>query len=338
MGKQKLKNIVYRYFSLCRYLIHRKHLVIGGFTHRWCSVPVPANYPLQSQTHPSILALPQVWNNFQYWLATTPYPMGLTCFENPCLYHAAGDLNQVPSIFEAEKNPIVPPLENSKAFNSDVELFFKEDKLYLLNRVNYGPHYERELDVYISENAKEWKGPIFVMGTQDPATHFISPSILSRNGHIYLYTLNSEVDAVKNGLCGGIDIWEGTTFETPDFKPYALGEFLNLNRGIHPWHCSLFPYKNKLYMIFCGRDYRKKTITAQMETYLAVSDDFINFTIFEKPIIKHIKTYRPSAFVDAQGVLNLYFSVVGYVNLKKADRSIGLTSIPMETLLKLVQP
>ena len=59
---------------------------------KWCSVPGPSidahkgadmsftdsqveKYG-QSQTHPSILYIPEGWNGHKFWLVTTPYPSG----------------------------------------------------------------------------------------------------------------------------------------------------------------------------------------------------------------------------------------------------------------------
>ena len=70
----------------------------------FCSVPVPpinnhkggefnftdtqiSKYG-QSQTHPSIVYVPEGWNGHQYWLVSTPYPNAIGEFENPCIYYA----------------------------------------------------------------------------------------------------------------------------------------------------------------------------------------------------------------------------------------------------------
>lgn len=89
-------------------------------------------------------------------------------------------------------------------------------------------------------------------------------------------------------------------------------------------------------MLFCGRDHKQKTFRSPMETYLAVSEDYQNFSIYEKPIVAHIKTYRPSAYIDGDR-LHLYFSVVGYVDNFHEDRRIGYTCLNMKELLQLLQ-
>jgi hypothetical protein len=70
-----------------------------------------------------------------------------------------------------------------------------------------------------------------------------------------------------------------------------------------------------------------------METYLAVSGDDIHFKIFSCPIVRHLKSYRPSAYIDEQGVLQLYFSTIGTFLKDGSDRNIAVTSIPFDELL-----
>lgn len=66
--------------------------------------------------------------------------------------------------------------------------------------------------------------------------------------------------------------------ENPVFEEVKGGSFLNKAQvKIEPWHCCLFEYEQKLYMLFCSRDHKQKSFRSPMETYLAVSEDYHNF-------------------------------------------------------------
>ena len=74
-----------------------------------------------------------------------------------------------------------------------------------------------------------------------------------------------------------------------------------------------------------------------METFLAVSEDDINFKIFKSPIIRHLKSYRPSAYIDGQGYFHLYFSITGMFLKDGSDRNIAVTSLLFDDLLDELQ-
>ena len=73
-----------------------------------------------------------------------------------------------------------------------------------------------------------------------------------------------------------------------------------------------------------------------MYTYLAISEDYINFFIYKEPIVRYLKSYRPSAYVDDSGVFHLYFSIIGCFLRDRSDRNVARTSIPFDYLLNII--
>ena len=121
------------------------------------------------------------------------------------------------------------------------------------------------------------------------------------------------------------------------FRFSSNGCFLNQEEvGVEPWHFDLFEYEHRLYMVLCARDRNKRTLRNPMYTYLAVSDDYINFFIYKNPIIRYLKSYRPSAYVDDSGIFHLYFSIIGSFLKDHSDRNIARTSIPFDYLLNMI--
>ncbi len=313
---------------------YRERVVIGNRTYKWCKIPVPDSYPKQSQTHPAILYIPNGWNQYTHWLATTPYPNSDIRFENPCIYRANQENDIIPSCYSPIlKNPILPH-PGGKAYNSDPELFIHENTLYCIVRENENKHYLREIKLMSSIDGETWTNPKTIYHSNDEDRQLLSPSYIKTENKHQIYFLNGDAGIGKHGRCTGIEIIESEDLATDSFKFVNKGTFTNSKEtGIEPWHFDLFEYKNCLYMILCGRNKKKKTLRNPMETFLAESTDRINFHIFEKPIIRHLKTYRPSVYVDDKGVLQIYFSTIGaYIN-DKSDRNIGITSIPLEELL-----
>ena len=324
----KLKKTVQSILDKYDYLRYKDKVVIGNHKYHWCSIPVPDSYPKQSQTHPAIVFSPEKWNEFSYWIATTPYPDEDIKFENPCIYKSNDSVNFLP----VNKNPILDYPGNN-AYNSDPELFLHEDKLYCIVRENENEKYLREIKLLSSSNGNDWTLPKTIYVSNDENRQLLSPSYIKRNGKHFIYFLNGDAGIGKNGKCTGIEIIESENLS--DFKLFSSGNFTNKNEvKIEPWHFDLFEYENRLYMILCGRDKNKTTFRNPMYTYLAVSDDYLNFSIFSKPIIRHLKSYRPSAYIDDLGGLHIYFSIIGSFLKDNSDRSIGYTSIPFEGLLR----
>lgn len=318
------------------YLLYRRKVIIGHQLFFWCKIPIPVNYLQQSQTHPSILYIKQGWNGATHWLGTTPYPNAWVEYENPCIYYAASRGENAPVDFTPiEKNPILDWPGGSR-FNSDIELFYDNNILYSIIREYDDKSLRKILKVQLSSDGQQWSEARPFFETNNPEQELLSPSIIRYKNKLRLYCLNGNAGISKKGKCTGIDILEGDDLVLPVFKEIDGGTFLNKDQvKIEPWHCCLFEYEQRLYMLFCGRDHKRKSFRSPMETYLAVSDDYRNFYIYEKPVISHIKTYRPSAYVNGDS-LHLYFSVVGYIDNFFEDRRIGYTCLNMKELQLLL--
>ena len=328
----RFKNIIQRVLDNYDYICYKNKVVIGNQKYQWCSIPVPEGYPKQSQTHPAIVFSPEKWNEFSYWIATTPYPDEDIKFENPCIYKSNDSVNFLP----VNNNPILDYPGNN-AFNSDPELFFHNSKLYCIVRENENANYLREIKLLSSSNGNDWTVPETIYVSNDEERQLLSPSYLKRDGKHYIYFLSGDAGIGRDGKCSGIEVIVSENNDPTDFKPFLTGNFINKDEvKIEPWHFDLFEYRGRLYMILCGRDKNKTTFRNPMYTYLAVSDDYVNFSIFPQPIIRHLKSYRPSAFLDDSGILHIYFSIIGSFLKDRSDRNIGYTSINFRNLLEKI--
>jgi hypothetical protein len=318
-----------------KWTIHflRKQIVIGGKAFSFCEIPAPVGYA-QSQSHPSILFFPNKWQGYSHVLATTPYPNADIRYENPCLYYAS--CKDSPTVFNPNpNNPVISPPPDIKAFNSDPCLFFEKNRLYLLNRKCERIPDLREIEVCYSDDGRNFSVPKTIITSKADEKELLSPSIIRHENKMKIYFLDGNAGISKNGRCKGLEIYEGSGFEHSDFTYFKKGQFLNSEElGIEPWHFDLFEFGKKLYMVFCGRNRHQKSLRNPMNTYLAVSEDYQNFRIFATPLVRLLKTYRPTAYMDEKGILHLYFSVVGKIAKDKSDRAIALTKFNFQELLK----
>ena len=313
------------------YIRYKKRVVIGNIEYYWCDIPVPIDYPKQSQTHPSICFFSEKWRGYSYWLATTPYPEERIEYENPCIYHS----NDPAVFYPINQNPILKH-PGGAAYNSDPELFLFEDRLYCIVRENENSHYLRDIKLLNSPNGQEWSKPITIYSSNEENRQLLSPSyVRCREKHL-IYFLNGDAGIGRNGKCTGLEIAEADDLDA-SFRFFCNGHFLNQEDvKIEPWHFDLFEYNNRLYMVLCARARNSRALRNPMYTYLAVSEDYINFHIYKKPIIRYLKSYRPSAYVDDKGVFHLYFSIIGSFLKDHSDRSIAWTSVNFNKLLSLI--
>jgi hypothetical protein len=329
-----IKYLLQLIFDKYLYWVYGKKIVIGSRAYQWCTIPVPLHYPRQSQTHPSIIFIKNKWKGATHWLATTPYPDSRIEYENPCIYYSKGE--DITQFIPIENNPILPYPGGDK-YNSDVELYFEDDKLYSIIREYNHQTLSKEIKVQVSADGQIWSAPYTLFATLDRDMELLSPSILKYKNLFRFYCLNGNAGIYKKGICTGINIWEGKSLTNPEFYPIAIGIFLNKEEaGIEPWHCDVFEYAGKVYMVLCARDTKKITFRSPMKTYLAVSENYQDFFIFPQPLIRHIKTYRPSAYIDGK-YLHLYFSTIGWYRNDNSDRNIGVTCFDMNELLKELQ-
>lgn len=323
---------------------------------KFCSVPIPeinahknsefdftveqiSNYK-QSQTHPSIVYVPDGWNGHKYWLATTPYPAAVGVFENTCVYYGDEDADgNPPTVFHpisggvangeytVTTNPIVK-VDSTNTVNSDCDLILLNNIMWSISRHNNDKHkvYSQK-----SVDGMAWtpRGtiPVWSDDIQPYGAELVSPSLLLENGEIKAYCLKGSVGATtpdyenNKGLCFGLDILKGTTLEgSGDFAYHQRGVLYG-NRKIEPWHFDVFKddTTGKYYAIMSASN--RNFDTTGLKTYLAESDDGVNFYMYGLPLIQVHNQYRPTAFIREDRKLVLYFSTYGYPtkDLVKAD-------------------
>lgn len=297
----------------------------------WCTIPVPSSVPVQSQTHPSVVYIPDTFMHSTIWIATTPYPKGNIAFENPCVYF--NNRSSYIHFSPIKSNPIHDRPLAPNAYNSDVDILYFNHRLYSIVRECWNGKYAREIKVQSSMDGQKWSDAVHVYSSNDvKGKELLSPSIIYYDNAFYIYHLNGNSGNDPTAKCLGIEIMKGSNLDNPDFKFYQAGRFLNQDTlQIEPWHFDLFIYKRILWMVLCAPDHSHGP-TTKMFTYLAYSNNFADFTILEKPLVSDHSTYRPTAFIDENGVFYLYFSILD--SPEGDGRAIGVKKCDFESLLQ----
>lgn len=323
-----------------------------------CSLPLPKGYP-NSWTHAGIEYVKDGYNGYQYFLTCSPYPSYNDDYENPMFYYAnSRDGNLPPISFIAyQGNPLQE--DPGDGYNADPDVIFVDSNLYVINRP-----YLRPDSLWVNIQKCNIESGCFTFGNptllydnkQEPHnfkfdTSFkqtlIAPSIIKYGDEYRIYHLatNSYND---NTDCKGVVVMVSDTIDGERaYNYYKSGTISNFNAK--PWHFDVFKYKDKLYAVICAYVHPKSLFLANVPIvarfvshertcyqYLAVSDDGINFNVFNKPLTK-VNSYRSSAFVREDGMFVLYISTLGYKpqgNISEDGRNIMMAYKPFEQVLK----
>lgn len=341
----------------------------------YCSVPVPvinahkdpdysfdftaaqiAGYG-QSQTHPSIVYIPEGWNGHKYWLATTPYPNALGVFENPCIYFGDEDENgNPPRVFTpisgtangnytVVNNPVVKVPSNTTT-NSDPDLYFDPDGnngngvLYLYSRNNNTVPMRGFIQESIDGQSWTKRDNSLYMDMNG------QPSVINLHGNILILGLTpaqskySPSDGYINGSSRAIfDIWKGTSMRVDSFERDGYACFTG-KHSIGAYHADFFKDENtgKYYMIAACTNFGMPSPydnSWKFQVYLAESEDGYNYYMFSRPLLANCTKvegyYRPTAFVrPSDNMLIIYWCTIEYCSPNASLYPNGAADVPVD--------
>lgn len=316
-----------------------------------CTLSNPSGYP-SSYTHAGIVYSQNGYNGYHYFFSQSPYPSGNEDWENPCFYYANAREGNLPPInwIAYPGNPLQEDPDAgtspSNAFNSDPDILFFNGDLYISNRIyQRSPRYQctNVQKCTISGGGFTFSDPVVIFDITTPPGNFgypieyygamTSPALIVKDNKIRSYNLvtNSYNDGTP---CRNLVIMEGTDLVTPmNFSLLKYGSILGNNA--EPWHIDVFDYKGKLYAILsCIVD----GIKGNAYNFLAVSEDWENFRIYDKPL-SDIMSYRSSACVREDGMFILYLATLDYKpigNISADGRNILCGYMDFEELLKKI--
>ena len=342
----------------------------------YCSVPVPpinahkdpdytfdftaaqqADYG-QSQTHPSIIYVPNGWNGHKYWLASTPYPKGMGVFENPCIYYGDEDNDGNPpriftpisgvsdGIYTIINNPVVKVKSNSQ-INSDPDLYFDAEGnggngiMYLLSRFNSVVPQRAYIQKSISGQAWTKRDDnAYMEGLSQPSMIKVGEDVLILGLQVADYKYNPSSGYINANSRGLVKIWSGNPENVASFTQNKGYLYFNGKLAIGPYHADFFKDEStgKYYMIAACTDHELPapySNSSRYSIFLAESDDGYNYYLFARPLLapcsKCSNYYRPTAFIrQSDRTLVVYWSTVAGI-INEADQfPNGASDIPVD--------
>src|SRR5215467_11448586 len=144
--------------------------------------------------HPDIAYIPEGFGSqkWRYWMVCTPYPYGNDYFENPEIFASSDGLTWF--VPKGLQNPVVPSPTNSGDHNSDPELVFRENELWLFYRLTLRSKVPRKVadehKIYLmkSLDGVRWSAAIEVL-TENSGTQLLSPAVVHDGTQFLMWTI-----------------------------------------------------------------------------------------------------------------------------------------------------
>lgn len=290
---------------------------------------LPTAYNTVETTHPSVVAFPEKWHGYKYWMAVTSYPKGDAAKENPHIFgsndlvtwEAANDL----------KNPLDEPKskefdqdDNPKQYDSDTHIVYNQEKDRLEVFWRYVDDIKDEAIIYRADtlDGKKWSDKKITNRGPRKTDDWVSPAFVKdETGYKVWYVAN------------GYRIWyresqDGHTWTKPvEVKvPYE-----NKQANMHHWHLDVQKIDGKYEMILVGskQEGEKPDLEERhvMNLYHSTSADGKNWSDLKAIIYPSQKKeawdgrgiYR-SCFIKENGKYYVFYSGIGFDD----TRGIGL--------------
>lgn len=178
--------------------------------------------------HPKVLYFDKGWRGYEFWMAYTPYPLGKTDAENPCIAvsHDGIDWFCPPQL----QNPLA--FAPKDGYNSDTHLVYNEerDELEVWYRPYDIPSATDGIVRRISSDGVNWSEVETVFPTHTDKGMRLSPAVWIENG-IYRLVYSNAND---------LYLTEGTM--SKDGWIWSEPQTLDVNWGdLSPWHQDIIP-------------------------------------------------------------------------------------------------
>lgn len=214
----------------------------------------PQHYPtlLNIQTsegtgqacHPDVAYAPEGFGKerWRYWMACTPLAYGNFVFENPEIFASHDGISWV--IPEGGRNPIVPSPDGAWNYNSDPDLLFVDQKLWLYyreTRRTSGPSLHRILLV-TSEDGAQWTSPREVLEESGDPALLMSPALIHQDSVFHMFSVGQTSNGYQLARRESAD---GVAWSSPVCCSVA-----GLPEDRELWHLDVIREEDRLSAIF----------------------------------------------------------------------------------------
>ena len=205
---------------------------------------IPTSEGTGQAVHPDVAYAPEGFGKerWRYWMACTPYPYANFVFENPELFASHDGITWV--IPEGTRNPIVPTPPGAMDHNSDPDLLFVDQKLWLYYRETRrgSMPFEHRIFLVTSEDGVQWTSPReVVLDASDPAG-LMSHAIIRQDSVFHMFTIGNTSTGFQLSRRESVD---GLTWSQP-----VICSVAGVPAGRQIWHLDVIRETDRLSAIF----------------------------------------------------------------------------------------
>lgn len=183
--------------------------------------------------HPDVVHIPGGFGvkNWTYWMACTPYPYGDFRYENPEVFVSYDGLHW--TVPDGLRNPLVQKPGNAIDHNSDPDIVYHGNELWLFYRETLRSKIPAENRIYVMKSADgvRWSRPVEVL-SEKTGEQLLSPAVLHDGNSFRMWTV--EVHGGKLKLMHRRST-DGMSWSGPPEATNITG----MEKGRHPWHIDV---------------------------------------------------------------------------------------------------
>ena len=193
--------------------------------------------------HPDVLHIPEGFGpgKWPYWMVCTPYPYWNSYFENPEIFVSCDGLTWVAP--EGLQNPIVPSPKSAGDHNSDPDILFHRDELWLFYRTTLRSKKpgktpdQNKIYLTKSADAANWSTPVEVL-SESSGAQLLSPAVIHDGADFVMWTV--EIHA------GDLKLVRRTSRDGLAWSSPEAGSIAGLEKGRRPWHIDVIQEQGRL--------------------------------------------------------------------------------------------
>jgi hypothetical protein len=189
--------------------------------------------------HPDVVYIPGGFGGgrWPYWMACTPYPYGQDHFENPEIFASYDGLTW--SIPERARNPVVPPPKMVGDHNSDPDILYFEDTLWLFYRETLRSKAPKQNSIYLikSHDGIAWSKPVEVL-SESEGSELLSPAVIHDGSRFVMWTIEIHSGVFEIMRRFSLD---GSQWSTPE-----AGSVRGIASDRHLWHIDVVKETDRL--------------------------------------------------------------------------------------------
>ncbi len=190
--------------------------------------------------HPDVAYVPEGFGEkrWKFWMACTPYPYMDSALENPEIFASHDGVNWV--VPDRVRNPVVPKPGNAVDHNSDPDLLFCGNELWLFYRETLRSKTPAENRIYAmkSSDGTKWSTPVGILCDKRGA-ELLSPAVVHDGERFWMWMVE------VNG--GKLNLVRRSSGDGLDWTEAPVGaEIRGLGPDRQPWHIDVVKEKDRL--------------------------------------------------------------------------------------------